>query len=421
MKRTIALGLSMLMALGSFSQSALHLRFRPEQSASSLYQPAYLMWNDSSRFEFGADFFNVLEANTLSRENIFLSGLTLDDELKARIVEDLDQDNRLRLGIGAKALAALRIGDKFPLSISYGIRQEAFAQVPNSQTIALALYGNKHFEGEELKDNRVNARISSFHEIGVGSARKFGNLSLGLRLKSFIGMDAILLEDFNYELFTDTLGTLIDLSGSYRAYRGTGGMGGAIDLGAVLEISPQLTVQASLLDYGFITWNGNTLENGFDIVYEGEEVLDLESFLDAPNLEGANELIEQVLPDTTAGREFVPTNATIHVGLDFALSPSDHLQASFVGSPRIEGPGRPAPILNLAYQRSLYKEIFLGINAFWGGMDGWGIGAMASGSFELGKSQLQVYGQATNLLGLISPSSFGGTAVSFGLGYRLVD
>lgn len=425
MRYIIALWAGMLMSLSIHAQSALNLRFRSEQTASSLYQPAFLMWNDSSRFEFGADLFNRLEANTLSRENIFLSGLNLDEGLKQRIIDDLGADNRLRLGVGGKAIAAYRLPSGLPISLSYGIRQDVAVQVPSTQTVSLAFYGNKRFEGQQLSDQGINGQIANVNEIGLGTAFSLNDLKVGVRLKYLFSSNGIFVDDISYSLLTDTLGSSIDLSGSYDALIadqvGTVGSGAGIDLGLVYEINEKLQLQASLLDFGFISWNGDRLQKEFDIFYEGEEVLDLQAFTEAQELEGVNDLLDQLLPDTIATSQRLATHATWHLGAAYALSPKDHLQLSLLGSLQAQGAGRPTPFINLAYQRSIYQEIFVGLNAFVGGLDGWGIGAMASGNFDLGKSQIQVYGQATNLLGLLAPTSFGGSMVSAGLGYRLVD
>ncbi|MCI4667731.1 MAG: DUF5723 family protein [Bacteroidia bacterium] len=406
------------------AQNALHLRFRPEQSASSFYQPAYLANEDSSRFEFGSEVFNNLESNTLARENIFLSGLELDDAIKARILADLGENNQLRLGIGGKAMLSFKTKGGLPISLHYGIKQEVYANVPNANTIGLALYGNKRYEGEVISDRGVKAVVSNFHEIGIGSSASWDGLHIGGRVKYLMGTSGTFLSQLEYSLLTDTLGTAITANGTYDALlsgrNGLGGIGMALDLGVVFEINEKFTIQASFLDLGYINWNGDQLANNFSIDYEGEQILDLNTFLDAQSLEGPGELLDQILPDTVENNELIPINSTYHLGFEFSPTVNDHIQLSVLGSIQSSGTGGGTPIANLSYQRAIFKEFFLGVNGFVGGLDGLGVGAMASGNIPFGKNEVNLFFQSPNLLGLLSPENYGGSMLSFGLGYRLI-
>jgi len=411
-----------LLFLSTFvqAQSHLSLRFRPELSSAQLFQPAYIGKNKLVKFDLGLDGFYELASNSLSRQNIFLSDVSLDEELKDRILSDLDSDNRLRLGAGAMAQVGFRLGN-CPLAVSYGIHQQAWGQVNQPTTLGLLLYGNKHYAGQRLVEDQAQAQLLSYQEFGLGTGIHRGDLHLGLRAKFLLGGSSTFIDELSFELETDSLGTELDAMGNYNIFLGQEpGMGAALDLGLVYNIGERISVQASFENLGFINFQGEELSKNFDINYQGEEVESLDDLLSGGNFSSVDSLLEEVLPDTAQGSLLRTLPGRYHLGISYKLGSHHSFQLSLLGSNRIEGGGRPNPFVNLGYQYRLGSQnVFVGLNVFAGGLEGFGFGGMISGDFLFVNKHVQAYVQAPNLWGWIRPEEAAGNLLSAGLGFRL--
>jgi hypothetical protein len=154
--------------------------------------------------------------------------------------------------------------------------------------------GNLAFQDNRANFDGTGFSANYYREYGVGISHQFGDrLRAGVRLKYLYGIanldskksDLTLSTDPNTYALTSNADVLINTSGSLDSISNQNGFisgfdnnGFGIDLGMNYELTKKLSINASVIDLGFIDWGSNvtnyTIEKG-QYYYEG---IQIESF-----------------------------------------------------------------------------------------------------------------------------------------------
>ena len=109
----------------------------------------------------------------------------------------------------------------------------------------------------------------------------------------------------------------------------------------------------------------------------------------------------------------------VRIGGSYALGEHGVIGLQLVYVPMRSGAQTPMPVINVNYRHEVITGLLLGANAYFGGADGFGVGAMAAYTLPLGTSKLHVMAGGDNLVGLIAPGVGRGFSLYGGLGFDL--
>ena len=215
---------------------------------------------------------------TFTPKNLFESNngtttLTLD-KLKTEI-----KDNNY-FGINTK-IDLLSFGFQVKKSyFSFNITENVFARVNLSRgLLELPLYGNADFDHHngEIDLSNTGINLTHYREFGVGWQREFFNIiSLGAKVKLLSGKSNVWTKTNTFKLETNPDDYEWNISGELDA-RSSGfdstsnimngdamkylfnsaNKGIAVDLGGTLKFNDKISLNASILDLGYITWKSN--------------------------------------------------------------------------------------------------------------------------------------------------------------------
>jgi hypothetical protein len=221
----------------------------------------------------------------------------------------------------------------------------------------LALKGNGDFLGKTINLSGLDARLTYFHEFGMGFSKNFGNkLRIGIRGKLLFGVANVSLnnrslgltvnDDYSWDFNADLSASI---SGPVKVYMGTdnkidsvildeekigkpfflntGNIGLGLDIGAVYQFTDKLSVSASITDLGYINWkkdvtnlqaNSNFKFSGFNIT---DVINDTKTFDQiAQDMVDSLENSFTIINDNKRFNTFLPVGVT--VGGSYNLSKS---------------------------------------------------------------------------------------------------
>jgi hypothetical protein len=330
----------------------------------------------------------------------------LDDEEKQIIIDRLDTENTFQYDdrIGPILLAG-KI-ESIPFSLSYEQNRSYAVGFNNPQSIELLLRGNAGFAGQTVSDELSYHRLRT-DRLSLGTAFRLGKASIGLRGHYFMGSKMVAVDRFAYQFFTAEDGSLLNVSADYGVYDAIeDGSGLGLDIGLSMPLGDKITLQATVADLGFMQWEANEQINAEQFEFIG---LDLNDIVDGGLIDFQLEdtLRRSLFPDTiqTTFNHSLPTR--LQVGLGYAPQPGTlwMLQVSYVLSNFAPGGGSPSA--SLAYQRQ-WKRLSLGGQAFVGGIEGWGLGAIAAVHLHGKKGfTFDLVGELRNGMGLLTSSNGG--------------
>ncbi|MEO1384749.1 MAG: DUF5723 family protein, partial [Bacteroidota bacterium] len=233
------------------AQPMLSLPFLTDAPLASLVQPAAHAQFHSGEYGLVLNGGYELGSNALTFQNIFLESGTITNEMKDRIIADMEAPTQLRLGVRYEQMLYGKI-KKVPFSLSYRNQQVAWLNFGQPHTLGLVLYGNAQYAGTEISDQDVRYQLASYQELTLGSGYAFGKLSVGGRVKLLLGNTYSELDPFSYSLLTESLGTQIDFSGNYALFQGRSAntpMGLGLDLGLTYGTDSTWKVGIALNDF----------------------------------------------------------------------------------------------------------------------------------------------------------------------------
>lgn len=214
------------------------------------------------------------------------------------VIDQLETENTLYFDQRIETVSfGIRLPGNWSLQAGHANRLTGLAVYPRS--LAEVLWnGNGPYIGEKV-DFGFQARVFDWNEWSVGLARHFDKISVGARLKYLTGVTSLITDNdhhsatiftnrdiYQLEIETDygfhssSLISAIDTSGlgfkvdvanlEGKAFSKNTGV--SLDLGVQLRVSDQLTISASVLDWGGkIKWkeDANYFRSNGKFVYEG--------------------------------------------------------------------------------------------------------------------------------------------------------
>ncbi|MEZ4774379.1 MAG: DUF5723 family protein [Bacteroidia bacterium] len=405
------------------AQSGLQIQFQPEEITAQFSQPAFLSIHQMKSFSVGVGGEYGLAANTLSVNRLLMDDSFISKEEKDVLVGQMGDDNRLRLGFNQLAMLNLAVKNQ-RISISFRDFQGGYFRINNPSTAGLILYGNAPYAGQTVTDENITLRNLRFREIGVGSAWKAGDFSIGLRLKALIGSYGNFTDNLSYSLFTAEDGSDIRLNSNYQIFNGKSGAGLGADLGFVYQPNEKILLQAAVRDLGFISWNGIRRDNQVSISYEG---VDLNQFIDTDFSTGGqlftpDTLQELFFPDSASGTYRMNMPGNFSIGGSWEFSTGKTISASVNGGFSQYAAWTPTPLVNVGYSHQLWRPLTIGVNAFVGGMEGFGFGGFVRANVSLADQYgVSLFVAADNAAGLISPETARGFALQGGITVRMLQ
>ncbi|MDW3646893.1 MAG: DUF5723 family protein [Bacteroidia bacterium] len=406
------------------AQTGVQLSNSPKISLGQWQQPAFLATDDFKHLSIGLGGAYDLASSSLSLGNWPLNDDFLDEGEKADILDDLGDDNRFNILAQGDLLVNFRIKKK-PYSMGFRQRSLAYAGFGGKDIMGLILLGNAAYTGQRISSEDVLLSIQSYSELSFGTASKQGNWSYGGRIKLLLGNNYQSLDLREFSLFTEELGTAIEVQANFdldrKAGEGAAGFGAGVDLGASYQINEKLMAQASLIDFGFISWSVEKNQNIVNTTYEGLLIEDIGNldFSGENSIFSSDSLERLFFPDTVEvnSSNYLPGFAQI--GLNYQLSNRSSLGVLFRYGFFQNSPMSNRLQFHTIFQHNINKWLKGGIHASFGGFEGIDAGLMLAGNIGLNKEQdLQLFLQSDKLLGLLLPDSGRGQGLQAGIIFR---
>lgn len=421
MKRTLFL--IYLLPLWALGQSGLHLQFMPNAPAGQFFQPALLAEMDMNGLRLSGD--GSLWFNSSSVTYGTLQGVTnyLTDDFKQELISDLDTDNSFQAGYHYSEMLNFKIG-KTRWGISWRNRWGVNGNFENPLSMGLLLRGNAPYAGQTISDEGIFVRNFRYWELGIATAFKVTDkIKVGLRPKILFGQRFLGIENLDYSLFTAADGSRVDVSGNYdfvfeaEGNKAINQTGFGLDIGLIYDITEDWRLQASAIDVGRINWETDRYAGDLELDYAGIDLQDLITTNDGSNAIFITDTLRTLLsPDSTRGTTSVglPTQLSLSIGRK--MGKNGQLMLSGHVAPGDLAPRFDQVLVNLTYHHQVTKWLMLGLNAYGGGPDRYGVGAV--GMIKIVKGDdlfVSIYGSMDNALGLLLPAQGQGSGAHVGV------
>ncbi len=397
-------------------QQGLQLSLDRHIPASQWFQPANIAKQDYQSLQIHAFGDLWLSNNQFTIGSLIKGGNFISETTKNDIIGQLKDDNHYQQGYSLGGSININVGNR-PLLISFSYQDPFYIQTDDSITAGLIFRGNAPYAGQEITDQDVAIRSITYATIGVGTAWEMGKWTFGVHPKFIWGRRANIIEDLQYTLFTSENGGLISLQADYDAFgtlSGDRGWGVELDAGLLYEPKEGWILEAAIRNVGWIQWEGSQSNNSVDVNYEG---IIWDNFLQGGgtnNLSLGDTLQTLFFPDSVRANYTLPSPGVVMLGSSIKLNAQDMIFASIhMGLTRIP-PTTYLPLINIGYQRSVGEHLTLGINAYGGGMDMYGLGIY--GKLAFGRNtRWGIFYTMDNALGLIAPEISQGLSLAGGI------
>lgn len=404
---------------------------------ASRYEPSEL-YLGKKHVQVGSNFYFWIANNAIDYGTIkkFRQGGSLADQEIDNFINNLQDKNQIGAGqdfqVGGVAVQlgkmdfSLSVVDKFAMEMNY-----------SKNLMKLAWKGNKQFAGQRTQLGPLSFNAQYTREYAVGTAFNVaGDLEKGLRIgaraKYIQGLASIYMPKSDLYLTTASDGRSIEAEFDYKL-QSTGiknfngmnfnGMGYGIDAGISAHLSKHFEVNASLLDFGAVTYNKDvkTYEKQGKYLYEGAVI---SNFFGDPRY-NADSITSVFKPTETSGGSY-----TINLGtkilvqgelkwggnMDEELEDEEY-QGHSLFLTYIQGlnnmPGATTkPYLSVAYNYDLRRMFDFGVSASMGGYNQYAVGAFFAFNFL----HIIKFGVGSdNLMPLVKPELGTGADVSVNL------
>lgn len=394
---------------------------------SQRFQPANIVEGDYQKFRYSAQGAGWVGNTDLQLKGLWGGYISNEekDHILAQIQDGLQASGGYNVGV---ANVNVRIGSQV-LAFSLDQDLSATGHLGNANTIGLVLKGNQPYAGTSVQEDDLWGTFTQTRTLGIGSAWKFGDFSLGARLNLIQGSRFAELDHATFDIYTAPDGEYIDIDAEYDLYTtkqgSTGplkfnGMGAGIDLGFAYQASEKLRLDAALIGAGFTNWNGSQVRDTVQLRWEGVSLANLlEDSLPAEIEHQVDSLQGLLFPDTVDAQRRILLPFQVRIGGSYALGEHGVIGLQLVYVPMRSGAQTPMPVINVNYRHEVISGLLLGANAYFGGADGFGVGAMAAYTLPLGTSKLHIMAGGDNLVGLIAPGVGRGFSLYGGLGFDL--
>lgn len=286
----------------------------------------------------------------------------------------LETNNRLNVTMNTDVISFGFYHGRNFWSFNVGARVDVGAQIPKSMFTFLREMDGIQNSWDHLDYDIRNEQleINAYTELGVGYSRVINDrLTVGSRLKLLLGMGNLKMNVERIGIQSNVTGDIYDASSwrnssasihvnarlessfkgmdldTYDGYVdnfdfngfGIGGYGGAIDLGASYKLLDNLTLSASVLDLGFISWSkGSTkvAEANTERRYDWRNYNEFVDIIQDGSVLNY-ELIGLKLDEDAAKSRTTSLHSTIVVGAEYELLP-DWLAFGLLSTTRFTQP-----------------------------------------------------------------------------------
>lgn len=401
----------LLLASSAQAQFGLGFAGMHRLQSSQQFNPAFMGSDEFSKLRVSVDAGGWLSNRYVPVNGLFQEGNYIDSATKEFIISKLGTKEVITGGYQLNLINVNARIKGMTWQFALTDRLAAGAGFSNPNTAGLILKGNKPYLNQTVSDENLYASVMRWRELLVGNALDAGNLRFGWRVKFLQGLTGLQLADMDYSLFTDSIGTSMDIQATYEANVTLAdsvksplrmpGVGAGIDLGITANLSDKMMLSASILDIGMISFKTRQFVNDIDLHWEGIEV----SSLFAPDIpeqiqEEVDSLRDLFLPDSVITNKTMLTPTRILVGLNYVINDQSLLSFNAVYSP-MAGMRTALPLLSVGYFRQLVPGLMLGATGSALGTELFGFGLSGHYRIDLGTQTIDIALAGDNLLGFI--------------------
>ncbi len=347
MKIRFIAALTLLLALCNmgYAQYSLNGYFMPESTQSNMLNPAFTPDHGYFLLPVIGGTGAQVSSNSLSIDKLFYNNPTGENNLvwfldvdidKSDLINSLADDNYISSDITTTIFGAGFHRKNVFWSYGVNLRATSDLSIP-SGVFDLAVLN----QADNVYDiNNLNASLSAYLESYVGASFNIGKVAVGAKVKFLMGLlDASIEYDNMQFALNDNewsisskghidataagLSLKNELSGfsfdnlDYAPKFGISGYGLGFDLGASYDICKNLTISASALDLGFITWNKSnsiSAESASSYTYSG-------AIFSSNGAENENFDIDDILTfnDTESQNRTRSLNSTFNVAAEYRM------------------------------------------------------------------------------------------------------
>lgn len=319
--------------------------------------------------------------------------------------------------------------------LMFNVSENAYFRLSYPKDLMRFIYeGNAAFEDNTANLEGVGLSLNHYREYSVGLSHQLNDkLRIGGRLKYLYGMENIYNERSDITVVTDpetyaitananlsikTAGLTDEVEdedvASYLNGRGNRGLG--VDLGANYQLNEKISLNASIIDLGYIRWNAFTksYSNNGAFNYQG---IELDAFAGDQGARSDGEtsfdrvldsLEEAMNIDTSTSAYTAPLTTRIYIGGNYQLNDRSHAGALIQAE---VFQGNILPSFTLLYNRKMTKWIGLGasytmINRSY---NNFGV------AMNFNPGPIQFYVVSDNLLGAFQPQHTRHLQIRFGI------
>ena len=316
----------------------------------------------------------------------------------------------------------------------FNVSENAYLRLSYPKDLIRFIYeGNAAFEDNTANLEGVGVSLNHYREYSVGLSHQLNeDLRIGARIKYLYGMENIYNERSDISVVTDpetyeitarsdlsikTAGLTDDIDEETMDYlTGRGNTGFAFDFGANYQLNEKISLNASIIDLGFIKWNDYTksYSNNGEFNYSGIEI---DAFADDQGARSDDEtsfdrvldsLEEAMNIDTNTSSYSAPLTTRMYIGGNYAIN--ERSQAGAILQAEVFQ-GNLLPSFTLLYNRKMTKWIGMGaaytiINRSYNNL---GV------SLNFNPGPVQLYVVTDNLLGAFQPQHSRHMQVRFGI------
>ena len=352
MKKFILIAI-LLASFGAKAQQDLTLYYMENITQRTYLNPAFA---PKAKFHLGLPVISSIyldHINTTLTPNTLFETSGSTSTLNVTGLKEAIQDNNY-FGLTSK-IDLFSIGFKLNKSyFSFNVTENIFTRLNLSRgLLEFPLYGTANFEYNDGVTSLENFGLNATHyrEFGLGWQREFGDkLNIGAKFKLLSGLSNIYTKSSSFKITTDP--TTFDITASGEMEILTSGhdsnsnisngevikyltnfenIGMGLDVGVTYKVTKKLTLDASVIDMGFISWaseisnfkstNGSFVYSGLnltEVLYNGSDTVE--------------EMIEQIIEDAEDEFNIVenkdefssPLLTRIHLGGTYELYDSKY-------------------------------------------------------------------------------------------------
>ena len=295
MKKIIAIAsIYILFSNNGFAQDGMSGYFMQNTLQRSHFNPAFY---DDTRVNISI---GNLSASLTNTSDNWLSQTTENDEgvtiVDLNAIEREDSETFGYFDVGTIELS-FRVDSTLYINAGHRIEGDIFAFISRDM-VNLALDGNAPYIGQTL-ELAPDFRTNIYSSLYLGFAKKLGNIDIGARMSYLSGLQNFSVEssqlnvttsDEFYQLQFDNdfrfnssggivYNSLDDIESDFEGASFGANSGIAFDLGLVIRLTDNLTVSASAIDLGSITWSDDpqNFSSTGSFEYDG---VNIEDFID---------------------------------------------------------------------------------------------------------------------------------------------